>query len=186
MKDISTHYQQVWGPADNLLLPSPSERRRFPLGYAVARFPPVDGRVSWIYATVGMSAGLADSQLELHVRVSTEDPRHAEVLHCVADFHRAAFRLSLYHTVNLGEPWLRGSLCTHAFVSLPYIDGPRIEWFHGKTGEILARCLWLVPITAEELALKKKAGVAALEDLFEANAVPYADLYRSSMTPKVR
>jgi hypothetical protein len=48
----------------------------------------------------------------------------------IAHFHRTGSALGLGHTVNFGRPWLPTSSCTHGLGSLPYLDGPDLEWLH--------------------------------------------------------
>ena len=79
--------------------------------------------------------------------------------------------------MNLGRPWLPGSSCTHGLVSLPYLDGPDLEWLqHARI-----RFLWLVPITERELEFKKTHGLEALEERFEAKQFDFLDPRRPSV-----
>jgi hypothetical protein len=111
-------------------------------------------------------------------QVPDQDDFVVEVLAAVAHFHITEGPLDVGNTVNLGRPWLPGSRCTHALVSLPYLDGPSLEW--GPANSF--RCLWLVPITPEELELKKREGLDALEELLERTGVDYAHRLRPSAT----
>ena len=129
------------------------------------RFAPRPERSLWTYATCGL-----DPNLELHVHVDARCDDTIAILYAIAHYHRTAAPLELHHTVNFGRPWVPQSLCTHGFISRPYLDGPTIEWSS-----------WLIPITEAELALKKRDGVEALESAFE-NA-PF--LYASPLRPSV-
>jgi len=63
--------------------------------------------------------------------------------------------------------------------SLPYLDGPQLEWL-GHLGQG-TRFLWLIPITASEVAFKKKHGLEALESRFEQLDLKYLDPHRDSL-----
>lgn len=43
------------------------------------------------------------------------------------------------------------------------------------------QCLWLIPVTSNEVVLKKKQGLEALEALFERSALDYADPRRPDL-----
>jgi hypothetical protein len=81
-------------------------------------------------------------------------------------------RLDLNHTVNFGRPWLPESDCDHGLISLPYLDGPAVEIL--KEGEMIIRCLWLIPVTNEEVEYKKRLGIESLEARFEESSFDYA------------
>ena len=119
------------------------------------------------YATVGMSVPSDAERLELHLLTAVRaEPQLelVELLTVVAHYHRTGARLGVGHTVNFGQPWLPGSRCAYGLVSLPYFDGPALEWLDSPP----VRCLWLLPITTTELAFKKQHGLEALEQRFEA------------------
>ena len=130
-------------------------------------------------ATVGMSLVAEPDPIEIHV-FARRDPllfsSLVELLTIVAHFHRTGARLGLHHTVNFGRPWLPASSCTYGFVSLPYLDGQNLE----RSTAVSARCLWLIPITEAELALKRTDGVEALENAFERAEFNYLDPTRRS------
>ncbi|MCA9679512.1 MAG: suppressor of fused domain protein [Myxococcales bacterium] len=131
------------------------------------------------FATVCMSQPGDASRVELHLL--TREPgdsvaaRMAELLTAVAHYHRTGNLLGLGHTVNFGEPWLPGSRCTHGLISLPYLDGPKLEWLDAQD----VRCLWLIPIAKEELAFKRSYGLEALEVRFEETSFDYLDPLRA-------
>jgi hypothetical protein len=79
--------------------------------------------------------------------------------------------------VNFGEPVLPGSLCTQGLISLPYLDGPSLEWL----AEPRVRFLWLIPITGREVAFKKKFGTEALEEQFEKRQFDLLNPHRDSV-----
>jgi hypothetical protein len=132
------------------------------------------------YATSGMAhvaeAGTSHG-LELHLFSPYEYAPHVEVLAAVAHFHVTRRPLGWGHTVDFGRPWLPNSGCTHGLVSLPYLDGPPLEW----PADRFARFLWLVPITSAERELVRMRGVEALEERFEAANFDYLDPFRPCM-----
>jgi hypothetical protein len=117
--------------------------------------------------------------IELHLVSSVESDELVEILYYVAHYHLTGARLGLHHIVNFGRPWLPGSLCTHGYTSLPYLDGPDLEEF-APTPACAIRCLWLVPITAQERLFAKANGIEALERKFEEAQFEYFHPHRVS------
>jgi hypothetical protein len=150
-------------------------------GFCVLEFPPGQGRNMWTYATCGMSAGIDENAIELHLFSPVQAEELIELLTVVAHFHCTGARLGLGHTVNFGRPWLSGSRCSFGLVSLPYLDGPDLEVARdGRLGKEV-HCFWLIPITAREVQFKKQHGLEALESLFQAAAIDYVDPYRPDL-----
>jgi hypothetical protein len=177
-KRLERHYESRWA--------KPSERLRWRRGpvqelpgdFEVLAIKRSAGVVA--YATVCMSQPEDAERLELHVlapETAGLAERMSELLTIVAYFHRTGARLGLGHTVNLGEPWIGGAECTHGLLSLPYLDGPALEWM----SEPRVRFLWLLPITEGELRFKKEKGLEALEQRFEQEGLDYLDLLRQSV-----
>jgi hypothetical protein len=132
------------------------------------------------YATLGMSQPADQERLELHILTTAVSHIHlelVELLAAVAHYHRTGHRLDVGHTVNFGRPWLNKSACTYGLVSLPYLDGPTLEW-HTDPG---IRFLWLLPITEAEVRFKKQRGLEALEEIFEQHQLSYLDPARMSV-----
>jgi hypothetical protein len=167
------HYVRNWG-GDYRLDRWPGERLE------IAVFPPRAGRNVWTYATVGMSetpeAGEAHG-LELFLFSRNDDAGHVELLTVMAWFHQAKESLGLGHTVNFGRPWQPDSTLGYGLISLPYLDGPKLEW----DPEQRFRCLWLIPITGAERNYKIESGQEALEQALEAANFDYADPMRASV-----
>lgn len=137
------------------------------------------GRMS-AHATICMSQPGDVERIEVHLfsKLMKEiPPTIIEILHAIAHFHRTVQSLSLGHTVNFGIPWQPGSHCQHGLLSLPYLDGPSLE----RLTVPMVRFLWLVPITPEELQLKKEQGLEALEERFERKQFNYLDPLRPSV-----
>jgi hypothetical protein len=132
------------------------------------------------YATRAMSQSVDEEGLELHMLVATGDAQDdgvAEVLTAVAHYHRTGAHLDLGHTVNFGRPWLPGSGCTHGLISLPYLQGPDLEWLDSPR----VRFLWLIPVTLAEVEFKKVHGLERLEEEFEKQSFNYLDPHRPSV-----
>ena len=176
---IERHYSDSW--------PGAFERERWergpvhelPNGFGVLVFNRTPRVVA--YATCGMSQRADEKPLELHLMSAPTSwgprPELVELLTVIAHYHRTGSRLDLGHTVNFGRPWLPDSACTHGLLSLPYLDGPNLEWLESPR----IRFLWLVPITDDELAFKKRYGLDALEERFEAAQFDFLDPLRPSV-----
>ncbi|MBK7400785.1 MAG: suppressor of fused domain protein [Myxococcales bacterium] len=132
------------------------------------------------FATRCMSVAADADRLEIHVLCRPNDVRRTnlpEILTAVAHYHRTGSRLGLGHSVNFGMPWMVGSACTHGVISLPYVDGPKLEWL----AEPPVRFLWMIPATPAEIAFKRERGLEALEERFEAAQFNYLDPLRPSV-----
>lgn len=132
----------------------------------------------WTYATSGMSAVSDENPLELHLFAPREDDQLVELLTAVCHFHRHESFLHLGDTVNFGRPWLDDSLCEFGLISLPYLDGPTLEWMEKDTFKV--QFLWLIPITKAEREYKKRFGLEALEAKLEAASFDYLNPARPS------
>jgi hypothetical protein len=167
---LLSHYAGVWGPGfvDTRMVAGPVEDLGDEFGVFV--FRPSKARSLWTYATHGMSS------IELHLFSPVETVAHVELLTAISHYHLTT-RLDLGHTVNFGRPWLPGSKCEFGLVSLPLMDGPKLERLDGASG---VRCYWLIPITSAEREFKVRNGVEALEDLFQKKKVLPTDPMRSS------
>jgi len=173
---IEAHYEANWRSPSKRLRQTEGPVDDLPDCFEVLAIQRPD-RI-WAYATKCMSTPEDEHGLELHLLTRSRfawETELVETLAFVAHYHRTGRRLGLHHSVNIGRPIVPRSRCTHAYLSLPYLDGPSLEWM-GKT-----RFLWLVPITQEELDLKKKNGVEALESKFEEVQFDYADFFRQSV-----
>jgi hypothetical protein len=137
---------------------------------------------TFAFATLGMSAPEDSAALEVHIltkRVLSATARDSivEILAAVAHFHRNGHPLNLAHTVDFGRPWVPDSSCSCGVLSLPYLDGPKLEWMEHPR----VRFLWLVPITVAERDFKKVHGLEALEQIFEQKQVDLLDPKRPSV-----
>ena len=177
---LVAHYERVWheeavrlgwhkGPAQEI---SPE--------FCVLEFRPRTDREMWTYATCCMSDPADQQPIELHLFSPVQSEAHLELLTAIAHYHRTGVKLGLGHTVNFGRPWLDDSPCEFGLISLPYLDGPELEWL-SLGANPRARLLWLIPITAAEVAFKKAQGVQALEDRLEAASFNYLDPQRRSV-----
>lgn len=172
------HYVRAWGQPVQATRLLEGHIERLPKKFRVLVFQPASAER--VFATCWMSPPGEGYRLELHLRTraqldSPKDP--VMLLHAVTAYHCTGAELDLHHSVNFGQPWQPGSLCTRGFITLPFLDGPELEWME----EPEARCLWLIPVTEAEVEFKKSAGVEALEQLFEERQFSYLDPRRSSV-----
>lgn len=134
-----------------------------------------------VYATQQMSLPDDNNRLELHLfsreldRASSNEI--VELLTAIAHYHRTGASLGPGHTVNFGRPWITGSSCHYGLISVPYLDGPALEWLH----ELDIRFLWMIPITEMELHFKKQFGLDALEQIFEEQQFDFMNPFRKSL-----
>ncbi|MCA9598373.1 MAG: suppressor of fused domain protein [Myxococcales bacterium] len=177
---IERHYAEQWKKPEARLDWVPGPRRDLPAGFAVLVF----ARTSEMraFATRCMSQPGDSLRLELHMlcRVSEAlrwQREFAELLAAVAHYHRTGATLDVGHTVNFGRPWLPNSTCEYGLLSLPYLDGPKLEWL----AEPEVRFLWLLPVTKREVDFKRKMGLEALEQRFEESGLDFLDPTRESV-----
>lgn len=180
LERIERHYSEFWA--------DPVETLRWPVGpietvrpeFRVLVIPRSPG--SFAFATLGMSAPGDPEPLELHVLVKPARWREArdcvvELLAAVAHYHRTEQPLDLGHTVYFGQGWFRDFRCSCGLVSLPYLDGPKLEWMEVPP----VRFLWLIPITPAEREFKREHGLEELERRFERKQVDLLDPTRPSV-----
>lgn len=132
-----------------------------------------------VFCTVGADGGpRLPYSVEFHMVASSGEhwADIVELLYAIASFHRDT-RLDMAHTVNFGRPWLPGSSCDHAVLSRPYLFGPELEWMSVPR----TRFLWVIPITLAEREFKRRHGLDALEERFEAAQFRYRDPGRPSV-----
>lgn len=174
---LKEHYAKTWPIYVGATRWEKGPIRDLPDEFDVVHFRRASGLD--ICATRCMSLPSDAERLELHVisRGVQEPAGLVELLTTIAHFHRTGQRLSLGHTVSFGRPWLPKSRCAYGLISLPYLDGPRLEWMEDPR----VRCLWLVPITVEEREFKKTAGLEALEERLEKEKFDFADPGRKSV-----
>ena len=162
---LRRHYVNCWGSEPEPLVFQEGSADELPSEFRVLRFAPNERRKMWTYSTVCMSQRQNDEVVELLVVTS--------------HYHRTGEWLGLGHTVNFGRPWWTGSACDHGLISLPYLDGPKLEWL--ELGAVKVRFLWLVPVTKTEIEFKKAKGLSALERKFEKTNFNYLDPQRPSV-----
>ncbi len=132
------------------------------------------------FATKCLSQPSDGERVELHMLTDAQSAAGSEVvelLTAVAHFHRHGEPLGLGHSVDFGRPWVGGSTCSFGLVSLPYPDGPALEWM----SEPRVRFLWRLPITRAEREFKKARGTEALEQRFEEAQLDVLDPRRASV-----
>jgi len=127
-----------------------------------------------------MSCDRTDDNL-IELFVFSPAPSHSlvELLTYCASYHRNGLHLNIHHTVNIGQPWIGGSICDHGFISFPYLDGPDLEIFQFNGHDI--HCYWFIPITEKERDYKTEHGCEALEQLFESEQINYLNPNRKCL-----
>lgn len=175
---LKLHLEAHWGKSSGQQFRIPDPRGKMPLAFRVLEFPPGEAHDFWIYSTLGMSIDMPDDPIELHVFSQKPDHNLVELLTITASFHRNDTPLDLHHSVYIGQPWQDNSICDHAFISLPYLDGEDLELFY--FGDNHLHNLWLLPITESERDFKMEHGWNALEEHFELCELNYLDSNRIS------
>ncbi len=176
---LKLHYENFWQNEGEIkCFENEPESKSFK-DFGVLVLPPRE-RDFWTYATVGMGCDITDKRsVELHLFSPRKSDWLIELLTIVAHYHRTGPGLNMFHSVNFGVSWLDNSLCTHGLLSLPYLDGEKLEEFYYN--EKLTTCLWLIPITKSEVEFKKENGIDALEELYEEHDFDYLDINRKSV-----
>lgn len=177
---ILKHYESNWGPSYNTFTFDQGPLKEVLPEFKIIEFPPRVGRENWTYATLGMSTHDNLNHIELHIFSKDQDRSLAEILAAIAYFNLSLKEgLNLGHTVNFGRSWKANSKCKYGLISLPYLDGPKLETlkFNGN----IIKFYWLLPITEKELKYKKKKGLSALENKFDNTNFNYVDPNRRSV-----
>lgn len=177
---IKEHYELNWSTNATIKHWSQGPIQELPFDFCVLEFKPTESRDMWTYATCGMCQPNDKVKIELHLFSETQNDSLVELLTVIAHYHRNSILLDLNQSVNFGRPWLPNSSCDHGFISLPYLDGPDLEWF-SCPGKNNIRFLWLIPVTKKEVEFKKLKGAEALEDAFEKARFDYTDPMRKSV-----
>jgi len=153
---ISSRYSSFWQSTPTPKIWKHGPIHDLPPLFRVLEFAP-SSRNLWTYATCEMSQPTDEFPIELHLFSPTQSDQHIELLTTIAHYHRTGHPLNLHHTVNFGRPWLPGSLCDHGLISLPYLDGPRLELLQLSDSKHPIRCLWLLPITQSAATSKSNS-----------------------------
>lgn len=175
---IDRHYAKNWGPPKRTIRWNSGPIDDLPRDFQVHIMARGDAMA--VFATRCMSQPADSNRLEVHVLCRQEDSERtnlAEILTAVAHYHRTGGELGCGHSVNFGKPWIVGSACSYGVLSLPYLDGPDLEWL----AEPRVRFLWLIPATKAEIEFKKTQGIEALEARFEAAQFDFLDPLRASV-----
>lgn len=184
--NLKEHYQSVWNCKPSIHFWDKGPTHELPEGFAILEFEPTPPKNAWIYATMGMweeiDSNCPDHSdlLELHLIAPersvldlSREGNHIELLTMAAHYHRVGAKLGLGHSVDFGRSWISNSVCTHGLISLPYLDGPKLENLQFDSCSV--RCLWMVPITRAEHNFKRENGLESLELLFDDCNFNYLD-----------
>lgn len=175
---LAKHYTRNWSEPIEVIRWSSGPIHELPEDFHVLVMPHPSGALA--YATQCMSDPRDKERLELFIlaeRKQFVDIGVVELLVWTAHFHRNAARLGPCHTVNFGRPWSGGSQCDYGYVSVPHMDGPKVEWLQHPR----VRFLWLIPVTQGEVEFKMHQGARALEQRFEAAKFDYLNPRRPSV-----
>lgn len=147
--------------------------RKYP-DFAVLKYYPNNDFPLFRYATLGMSSSIDQKPIELYMLSQYENDFIVDILTWVAFYHKSNEKFELCDTINLGEPWYKGSKCSYGLVSLPHIDSNEFK----DCGDV--NCLWLLPITKQEYEFADKEGIFALEKKFSECELKFVDFHRDS------
>lgn len=176
---IIEHYEVVWKNNSTIHSFKQGPTHELPIEFKVLKFAPTPSRQMWTYATCGMSTQEEQKPIELHIFAKSEQDTLIELLAVLAHYHHTGSKLTVGDSVNFGRPWWKNSKCEYGLISLPYLDGPSLEWL--SKDEIHTQFLWLIPVTKQEVDYKKRCGLDALEDKFEASSFDYINPLRDSV-----
>jgi len=141
-----------------------------------------NSRNMWAYCTVGLSTTKNESSAtELVLYSPKKDESLFEFLALHVEKHLAS-SIELNQIIEIEKPWLDKSKCMYTFISLPYLDGEKLELFNFENK--LYHCYWLIPITSKEKQFKVVKGTEALEELFEFGELNYLDPHRECFVEK--
>lgn len=152
--------------------------------FRVAVVEPKERSDPWIYSSCGAwkARTSEDARYEFFLMAPMENAAHVETLAMLANFHAdEKYEVGPGSIVNLGRPWVDGSLCDHALISLPYMQGKDFEWLETKSGISRIRFLWLVPITTQEARIARDGGIENFEALLEDSGVDVLNFGRKSL-----
>lgn len=179
-KRIRDHYTDKWNNTPDIRTLKTNSNNAGIDNFHVLVFRPNENRDMWTYATCGMSTMKEKTPLELHIFSKNEDNELVELLTAIAYYHRKQ-NLDLSHTINFGRSWADNSKCDHGLISLPYLDGPKLENLYIPSYDENIKFYWLIPIMKNEVDYKKKYGIDALEDKFDSSNFNYLDASRQSV-----
>ena len=176
--EIEGHYNSVWFTTPIVSAFNAGPIHQLPPSFAVLKYPPNESRKMWTYATCCMSQPEDSRPIELHMFSLVESEHITELLFATAHYHRTQAPLDLNHTVNFGRPWLAGARCEYGLISLPYLDGPKLETLDTHPP---IQFYWLIPVCKAEVDYKKSNGIEALENAWEEANFDYLDPKRPSV-----
>ncbi|MCX2951388.1 suppressor of fused domain protein [Lentzea sp. NEAU-D7] len=150
--------------------------------FAVLEIAPKEVGRAWLYSSIGAwrVPMPGEHRLEFLSLTPRESEEAVENLAMVSAFHAdERFRVRLGKVINIGRPWLAGSICDHFLVSTPFLFGDEFETVHADG--VGVSIYWLLAITASEAAFARENGAFALERLIEENDVDLLDPARAAV-----
>lgn len=145
------------------------------------RVVPPDDSEPWLVLSAGASGETMEEGygLEFYLLARGDVEAAVRLVSMVAQIHAdPRYPLSLGQVVEVGHPWLPGSLCDHLLVNLPGPFGDEFEW--SSTPERTARLIWLLPITTPEAELARERGFGALQEKLGTAEIDPTDTQRPS------
>jgi hypothetical protein len=139
---------------------------------------PRSGNWNYVSSETWETAQEGAGLIEFMIITDKPSLRQIQILTMNHVYHRDE-NLMLGSTYPLGEPWVKGSNCTHMLVSLPYTYGPDFEICAIGDGHL--HIYWLAPITEREHDFKARNGADALEEVFETEGLEYWKAKRKSV-----
>jgi hypothetical protein len=180
VKWLQRHYEDHFDIEGNRMLPGPGTNYLLHRDFYVLEIPPNNRHNMFAYCTVGMSADRLDENLtELFVYSPVANPALVDLMAHCAHYHRNRLPVRTHNTIGIGRPWLENSKCDHGFISIPWLDGRRLELFDFDGYAI--RVNWFIPITKDERNYRLKYGCEALEQLFEQKKIDYLNPARKCL-----
>lgn len=177
---IINHYETIWGNYSKSYIWDKGPLEKMPTDFRVLEFQPSVERNMWTYATCCLSQEDDENPIELHLFSSVQDESIIELLTSLSYYHFCSKKLDLWHTVNFGRPWQSVSICEYGLISLPYLDGPKLENLTYEEDQTI-KFYWLIPISKMEVDYKRTNGIEALEQKFSEAAFDYLSPNRESV-----
>lgn len=145
--------------------------------FQVVEISPGARNASWVYVTAGLSGQEvpADKRCEFLLHAEHADSAHVRLLCLLAWFHLTGETLGIGQVMEIGEPWVPGSILDRLLVCRLHLH-PEIEVIRPKTHH--AHVHWVLPLSPWEHAYLCAHGLDALEELFAARRIEFANPFR--------
>jgi len=147
--------------------------------FQVVEISPGARNTSFVYATAGLSGPEVspDKRCEFLLHAEHADSAQVRLLCLLAWFHLTGETLGIGQVMEIGEPWVPGSILDRLLVCRLHLY-PEIEVIRPEAHH--AHVHWVLPISPWEHTYLSAHGLAALEELFAARRIEYANPFRHS------